>query len=358
MQNTATLQARLDELLRIAKSNERKQDNFQQYELALLNSGSLHELFSIILDQHKERFQLTEVTLLLYDPEYELRRLVETKTGKHSWRNRLLFTETSQFISQYFSPQQKPRLVTFSAHQHTFLFPDHDQLGSVALLPLIRQNQLIGSLNLGSRNPSRFQSNIGTQFLSHLAAVVSACIENARLHEHIKLVGLRDPLTGINNRRFFDQRLQEEVSRAKRFHTPLSCLFIDLDHFKRVNDNYGHQAGDAVLKQVSELLNDRLRNTDVLARYGGEEFVILLSHTHSKDAAEIGEQIRERVDAAEFTIPSGKTIHVTLSIGLATMTKEGNIHDENALVAAADQAVYAAKLSGRNKLMQAPDATD
>ncbi len=353
MQNNATLQARLDELLRIAKSNERKQDNFQQYELALLNSGSLHQLFSIILDQHKERFQLTEVTLLLYDPEYELQRLIEPKTAKQSWHKRLLFTESAHFVSQYFSLQQKPRLLSFSTHHHAFLFPDNDHLGSVALLPLIRQNQLIGSLNLGSRNPSRFQSNIGTQFLEHLAAVVSACIENARLHEHIKLVGLRDPLTGINNRRFFDQRLVEEVSRAKRFHAPLSCLFIDLDHFKRINDLYGHQAGDAVLKQVSELLSDRLRNTDVLARYGGEEFVILLSHTQTKDAAEIGEQIRAIVDAARFTIPNGKTINVSLSIGLATMTKDGNINNEKQLIAAADQAVYAAKLSGRNKLMQA-----
>lgn len=353
MQNIATLQARLDELLRIAKSNERKQDNFQQYELALLNSGSLQQLFSIILEQHKTRFQLTDVTLLLHDPEYELQRLIQSRSSKQSWHRGLLFTESSYLVSQYFSPQQKPRLVTFSPHQHAFLFPDNDQLGSVALLPLIRQNELIGSLNLGSRNPSRFQSNIGTQFLEHLAAVVSACIENARLHEHIKLVGLRDPLTGINNRRFFDQRLLEEVSRAKRFHTPLSCLFIDLDHFKRINDIYGHQAGDAVLKQVSELLNDRLRNTDVLARYGGEEFVILLSHTHAEDANDIGEQIRARVDAASFTIPSGKMINVTLSIGLATMTKQGNIRNEKQLIAAADQAVYKAKLSGRNTLMQA-----
>lgn len=353
MQNIATLQARLDELLRIAKSNERKQDNFQQYELALLNSGSLQQLFSIILEQHKTRFQLTDVTLLLHDPEYELQRLIQSRSRKQSWHRGLLFTESSHLVSQYFSPQQKPRLVTFSPHQHAFLFPDNDQLGSVALLPLIRQNELIGSLNLGSRNPSRFQSNIGTQFLEHLAAVVSACIENARLHEHIKLVGLRDPLTGINNRRFFDQRLLEEVSRAKRFHTPLSCLFIDLDHFKRINDIYGHQAGDVVLKQVSELLNDRLRNTDVLARYGGEEFVILLSHTHAEDANDIGEQIRARVDAASFTIPSGKMINVTLSIGLATMTKQGNIRNEKQLIAAADQAVYKAKLSGRNTLMQA-----
>jgi len=353
MQDIATLQARLDELLRIAKSNERKQDNFQQYELSLLNSSSLYDLLSIILDQHKERFQLTEVTLLLYDPEYELQRLIEAKAEKAGWRKRLLFTQSSHLVGQHFSLLRKPRLVSFSPHQHQYLFPNQAHLGSVALLPLIRQNQLIGSLNLGSRNPSRFQANIGTQFLEHLAAVVSACIENARLHEHIKLVGLRDPLTGVNNRRFFDQRLSEEISRSQRFKTPLSCLFIDLDHFKRINDQYGHQAGDAVLKQLSELLDDRLRQTDVLARYGGEEFVILLSNTVNEDAVYIAEQIRSRVEQQRFTIPSAKTINVTLSIGVATTIVAGKNNSGKALIAAADQAVYAAKLSGRNQVKQA-----
>jgi diguanylate cyclase (GGDEF)-like protein len=353
MQDVATLQARLDELLRIAKSNERKQNNFQQYELALLNSTSLHELLSIILDQHKARFQLTEVTLLLHDPEYELQRLIKAKTDVPAWRHRLLFTESAHLIAQYYSLQCSPRLVPFSPHQHQHLFPQAAELQSVALLPLIRQQQLIGSLNLGSNNGSRFQSNIGTQFLEHLAAVVSACLENARLHEHIKLVGLRDPLTGVNNRRFFDQRIEEEVNRARRFNSPLSCLFIDLDHFKRINDQHGHQAGDAVLKQVAQLLNDRLRSTDVLARYGGEEFVILLSETRARDALEIAEQIRSRVAKGHYAIPSGKTLTLTLSIGVATCVTGSPIQQTRELLTAADQAVYAAKLAGRNQVRQA-----
>lgn len=353
MQDIATLQARLDELLRIAKSNERKQTNFQEYELALLASNNLHELLGIVLEEHKERFQLTDVTLLLHDPEYDFQRLIEAHPVDSVWMNKLIFTESAHLLNQYFSPLRKPRLIRYSPHQHAFLFPDQAELGSIALLPLIRHNVLIGSLNLGSRNPTRFESNIGTQFLEHLAAVMSACLENARLHEHIKLVGLRDPLTGINNRRFFDQRISEEVSRAKRVNSPLTCLFIDLDFFKRINDHYGHQAGDAVLKQVSQLLNDRLRNSDVLARYGGEEFVILLADTSAGDAALIAEQIRHRVEKTAFVIPSGKSIHATLSIGSATLGQHSHIHDTKSLIAAADQAVYAAKLSGRNQIKQA-----
>jgi diguanylate cyclase (GGDEF)-like protein len=348
MQDNATLQARLDELLRIAKANERKQENFREYELALLNCNGLHELIAIILNQHKDRFQLSDVSLLLYDPEYDLQRLIKTKPSQTAWDGQLLFTESPHILNQYFSPLRKPRLMRYSHHQHAYLFPQGESLGSIALLPLIRQNEIIGSLNLGSRSESRFERNIGTLFLEHLAAVISACIENARLQEHIKLVGLRDALTGVNNRRFFDQRLSEEVSRAKRYLAPLSCMFIDLDYFKKVNDKYGHQAGDAILKQVSNLLNQRLRQTDVLARYGGEEFVILLPDTHLKDAAVIAEQIRKRIDDAEYPIPSGEKLKATLSIGVATMTSKGEIGTEKELLEMADQCVYAAKLSGRN----------
>lgn len=350
MQDNATLQARLDEFLRIAKANERKQINFQECELDLLACTNLIDLLHIILDEHKVRFQLTDVTLLIHDPEYEFQRLLEAEKDSPSWQPKLLFTDSVQLINQYFSTLRKPRLITYSPHQHAFLFPDQQDLGSIALLPLVRGNAVIGSLNLGSRNPSRFQSDIGTQFLQHLAAVMSACLENVRLQEHIKLVGLRDPLTAINNRRFFDQRLGEEVSRAKRLKSPLSCMFIDLDHFKRVNDQYGHQAGDAVLKQVAQLLNERLRHNDILARYGGEEFVILLADTDQEVASVIAEQIRHLIAKTKFIISNGKTLQQTLSIGLATLTHQSDIHDEKSLIAKADQAVYAAKLSGRNRI--------
>lgn len=353
MHDVAQLRARLDELLRIAKNNERKQQNFQQYELSLLNAGSLQELLSIILDQHKERFQLSEVTLLLLDPEYEFRRLLKNNRSLPDWENRLLFSESVQLVAQYFSLRRTPRLGPFSPHLHQQLFPARHDLKSVALLPLLRQHTLIGSLNLGSRSPSRFESGIGTQFLQHLAAVVSACIENARLHEQIKLVGLHDPLTGINNRRFFDQRIGEEVEWARRYHLPLSCLFIDLDHFKRVNDEHGHQAGDAVLVAVARLLGERLRSTDVLARFGGEEFVILLPNTSTRDAMEIAEQIRRRVAAQRFPLPSGEDVSLTLSIGVATLSLQSAIDSSKQLLEAADQAVYAAKLNGRNQARHA-----
>jgi diguanylate cyclase (GGDEF)-like protein len=352
-QDVKSLRSRLDNLLRMAKNNERKQENFQQYELNLLNSNGLSELITIILNEHRQRFKLTEVTLLLIDPEYEFRRGLTHRQQPEAWENRLLFTANEQMVGQYFGVQITPKLRKYSARSHQQLFPNNPRLRSVALLPLIRHNKMIGSLNLGSRRVDRFQPDIGTRFLQHLAAVISACIDNARLQENIKQVGLRDPLTGINNRRFFDQRIKEEVERAKRTQDPLSCLFIDLDHFKNVNDTHGHQVGDQVLQKVAALLDDAMRSSDVLARYGGEEFVILLADTNSSTAFGIAERIRNKVEQTVFPVATGGNLKVTLSIGLSILQPGSNILSAEQLIAAADKAVYIAKTQGRNQVYAA-----
>lgn len=352
-QDVELLRAKLDALIRVAKNNEQKQANFQDYELALLNSSGLHELLAIILKQHKERFQLSDVTLLLLDPEYEFQRLLGTNPKLSQWKEHLLFTDSEKMIRQYFTVQRKPRLSSYSEHTHQALFPNSSALQSVAILPLVRQNKFIGCLNLGSRNPERFQHDMGTQFLQHLAAVMSACIENARLQENIKQTGLLDPLTGINNRRFFDQRVEEEVMLAHRHGTPLCCLFLDLDHFKSINDTHGHQAGDSVLKRTAEILGDIMRTSDVLARYGGEEFITLLASTQREVAYDIAERIRKRIESHPFLVSPSKTLNVTTSIGLAVMSPDNTIKTSSDLIKAADQAVYAAKISGRNRVHHA-----
>ncbi|PHS22980.1 MAG: diguanylate cyclase [Methylophaga sp.] len=344
------IQAKLDAFLRIAKNNEQKQFNFQQYELNLLNCTGLFDLLSLILEQHRDQFQLSEVTLLLYDHQYEFQRLLDLHPKPASWRNRLFFTDKERALTHTFNILPKPRLATYSANLHQLLFPDHAELKSVAILPLKRRNKLIGSLNLGSRKSDRFQPNIGTLFLEHLTAVISACIENARLQERIKQLGLLDPLTGLNNRRFFDQRIAEEVTLARRNNSPLSCLFIDLDHFKQVNDTHGHHAGDLALKQASHIFSDSMRTSDVLARYGGEEFVIILADTDSDTAYDIAERIRITIANTDFDINASEPLTLTLSIGLATMNENTRITTTSQLLESADQAVYAAKTLGRNRV--------
>ena len=159
----------------------------------------------------------------------------------------------------------------------------------------------------------------------------------------------QDSLTGVANRGAFDKRLLEEVSRSRRSGRPLALMFLDVDHFKRFNDDYGHQTGDRVLSHVAKLLRDSLRAHDFPARYGGEEFVALMPDTDAAQALTVAERVRNSVAAAGFKF-RGQPVQVTLSAGVAELLDE---EDADALVARADAALYAAKHAGRNRCVSA-----
>jgi diguanylate cyclase (GGDEF)-like protein len=161
---------------------------------------------------------------------------------------------------------------------------------------------------------------------------------------------VRDPLIGIYNRQYFDDRLVGEFSFAKRNMTSLSVLMIDVDHFKSVNDTYGHQVGDAVLKVVGNALTRITRTEDVLARYGGEEFVMIARALSARNALILGERLRRNIEV--LRLPLGeKSLQVTASVGVATHSDDRVFSSASALVAAADAALYAAKRSGRNRVV-------
>jgi diguanylate cyclase (GGDEF)-like protein len=231
-------------------------------------------------------------------------------------------------------------------------------VASVALLPIRRHGRLFGSYNLGSSSPARFPRNAASDFLHHLAAVIAACLEIGVTRDRLRHLGLADALTGVNNRRFFDQRLPEEIARACRGGFPLSCLFIDVDYFKNFNDRYGHQAGDHALRGVAELVRSLLRRSDILARYGGEEFAALLPETGQDAAAVISERVRSRIESARFAVAGGLNAAVTVSIGVATLDRDMSDPESAGLgvrlVQAADRGVYRAKTGGRNRVVIQP----
>jgi diguanylate cyclase (GGDEF)-like protein len=162
-----------------------------------------------------------------------------------------------------------------------------------------------------------------------------------------------DPLTGIYNRRFMEKRLAEEISKARRYNFELSVLLFDLDYFKRVNDEYGHQAGDQMLIEFSALVNEQLRDSDILSRYGGEEFIIIAPNTGPANAALLAERLRARIEAQEFLKDhegiQQTELHITVSIGLASFG-DGNDNEET-LIVNADRNLYRAKGEGRNRVV-------
>ena len=174
-----------------------------------------------------------------------------------------------------------------------------------------------------------------------------------RIEEHALLtlfeLTLRDPLTRIFNRRYFERRLHEEFSFARRQHQPLSLLLIDIDHFKLVNDRYGHPVGDLVLEFVATSIQNQLRPEDVLARYGGEEFVVIARNTSRAHAEILAERIRGHLQALVVPLP-GVRLQVTVSIGVAAVTPETSFSSCEQLVARVDTEMYRAKDSGRNRV--------
>ena len=161
-----------------------------------------------------------------------------------------------------------------------------------------------------------------------------------------------DPLTGIYNRRFMEQRLAEEISKARRYNFQLSILLFDLDHFKRVNDVHGHQAGDQVLVEISALVNKQLRDSDILSRYGGEEFLIITPNTGPAEAALLAERLRACIEAHDFMRGhegiQQPGLQLTVSIGLASFGDSAD--NEQKLIGNADRNLYRAKNDGRNRV--------
>lgn len=175
------------------------------------------------------------------------------------------------------------------------------------------------------------------------------------VHTHAE-AARRDALTGLFNRRTLDNVGPGLFAGAHRLEQPISLLMIDIDHFKPVNDIYGHPAGDAVLRQFAQILATQVRVTDLVARYGGEEFAAMLPGAPLAPALRLAEKIRAAVEAAEFDIGDGKTLRVTTSIGVATAFP-GEMHDFRELVDMADKNLYRAKRSGRNRVMSTPLVT-
>lgn len=357
------LRRRLAELMERARYNERVLARFQKVELRLIGIVSFKELIEAILEDYRDAFELDVVTLSLIDADYDLRRtLMDAEAQPDAFPGLIMFDQ-DVFLSGLFGADNQPVLGPYDPARHRVLFPTASLVpASVAILPLTRWGQLVGSLNLGSVRADRFRAGMATNFIEWLAAVASVCLENVANNERLKHIGLTDALTGVHNRRYFEQRLREEVDRALRKGFPLSCLLVDLDHFKSVNDRHGHLIGDVVLREVAEQIKDQLRLSDAMARYGGEEFAVLLVQTHAGSARAIAERIRERIAAQSIKLPDGSRLHITLSIGIATMMEEQRGVDVDArardLVGRADSALYTAKHSGRNRVVtDAPAAT-
>jgi diguanylate cyclase (GGDEF)-like protein len=223
-----------------------------------------------------------------------------------------------------------------------------DETRPLAVVPLLYQARSMGVLLVCSDDPHRIWQENELLLLRTVADQVAVAVNHARLFTQMQQLALTDGLTGCVNRRSFEMQLERDLRLATRMRQPVSLIMLDIDHFKRVNDTYGHDAGDAALRFLADVLRDELRGVDTAARYGGEEFAVILPQAGLDGALIVAERLRSRLETTE--VPG--IGHITGSFGLATFPLHANSRDQ--LVGAADRALYEAKHAGRNRICTPP----
>jgi diguanylate cyclase (GGDEF)-like protein len=347
---TGCLQAQLEDV-RQQGAIVRQTQHFSMLHAASqsLNSG---------LDLQRRLEAMTEMAQKIVQSDISMLCLVES--GERKAVIRVVRGEMEPCLGQSFGltdglvclvvKNRQPILLSrLPDEQPTRFFPIKSKIRLTARsflgLPLILQDRVIGLLICTADQPSAFTA-LHQHLLSILCNQAAQAIADAQLHAEVERLAAVDGLTGMYNYREFHERLHYEWEQAQRHGESLALMMIDLDHFKRVNDTYGHQTGDRILKQVAALLSRLARKVDTVGRYGGEEFAILLPKTTAQQAGKMAERIRKVVERHPFGL-EGVGVPVTLSIGVASAPADATGQDH--LVSVADKALYRAKEQGRNR---------
>lgn len=352
------LRRRVSILIDDARHNEQVHNRFQGIELALLAAQDFNAIADYLQGEFRSVAGVDEVSMVLVDPKNEIKNVICAHGSQQCPDGMMLVNDP--VVSEFLEKTGKmPLLSNYLADEHQWFFNElTDEKGSLAILPLVRREQIIGCLALFSKKTERYKPDSATNFLQRLAAIAAICVENCLNYEHLRRLGLTDALTGLANRRELEKRMDIEVSRSLREARSFSCLYLDVDHFKQVNDVHGHDVGDYVLKKVAAIMIDAVRLGDVVARYGGEEFVIVLPGISGSVALETAERIRQAVENSTIQTAETKHLAITISIGLASFSAQKNTIGDNAeiseqLIADADHALMSAKTQGRNRVVVA-----
>src|SRR5215468_3695777 len=353
------LQTRLAALTEEVGRNDSLLRKTQERELELLRAGSLAQLFERLIVGLRTSYQLDEVALILHDPQHEIRHLLSGDGGAAEPPG-VCFVDALVSVAPQLASLERPWLGRYRKADHELLVPGITAPpGSLALIPLRRNEPLDGVLVFSSTDPQRFTPELASDFLAHLGLVAAICVENAVNRARLLRSGLTDFLTGFHNRRYLHARLREELARAQRARLPIVCLMIDVDHFKRINDQYGHLAGDAVLREVAQRIDAEMRLSDTGARFGGDEFAMVLAHATVSDGEKVAARVLRAVREQPIAVGKGAQETVTLSIGVAAARPGQGQRDYKVLaerlIAEADAALYRAKSAGRNRIAISPN---
>ncbi len=342
---------RLEEANR--KLNERLIELYILYQLArqLTLSLNLNEIFERAMKLIQEMLHLDEYSIMLFNPESGYLEIQASRGLPDSVITRCR-VKPGEGLSGKVAGLAKPILVADLSKSDDYIYYPESKYkkGSYLGVPLLaKDGRVLGVLNLHNPEPGGF-SERDLKLYQAVAEQVAISLDNALAYQISKELTNRDELTRLYNRRYFFERLEKEVERAKRYQRRLSLLMIDIDHFKNYNDTYGHLRGDEVLRQIAKVLEKNLRKVDVVARYGGEEFLVLLPETEKRSAIKVGEKLRKAVERYNFhsKMPELGKVRVTITVGVSSFPEDAE--DAYELLDLADKAMYLGKAQGRNQV--------
>ncbi|MCL1972898.1 MAG: sensor domain-containing diguanylate cyclase [Endomicrobia bacterium] len=272
--------------------------------------------------------------------------------GSGNWK--LKKNAQGDVFARYIKTTGLPLIITDLSADRRFSMTQNRYF-SVIAVPVEVNGAFWGILRGTSPKKNAFD-DADLRLLSILAGIVSAVLNNASLYQKIQSLAITDGLTGLYTQSYFKERIKGEIKRAKSNKVPLSVALIDIDFFKKINDTYGHQAGDVILSQVANLLRGRFRETDFISRYGGEEFGVIMLHTNEEEAKKVLEEVRASIEKERFFLPVESyhpvQVRITVSIGFVELGKGVSAAIEDELIKKADKALYKAKESGRNCIVR------
>ena len=323
------------------KQNEEITKKFHEIETRILSIVNFRDLFEVLLVLIKEKFNVPYVWISMID-QSEVSSLIQSLETSESLKEKINIIAREDFLN-LIGRRLDPLLANQDMEPFRKLLPKNQNyfIKSIAVAPISLDGEIIGSLNQADFSRSRFQPGIDTSRLEQLAVKVSLCLSNVTAHEKLKFLAFHDPLTGLLNRRVMETVLKREFNRSRRYAGILSVVFLDLDDFKGINDRYGHDRGDDVLKHVAKNLLDMSRDSDVVARFAGDEFVYILPETSPENAENLMNRIRDHLKAHPLEVED-TVIPVSISFGVAA-TEDDRIETADHLLRKADELLYASK---------------
>ncbi len=348
---------RSEQVFRAVERSKYEHERFYQASALLCEALTMEQVMDTAFDAAAAIVEYDAAAITIYDPERKRHRVFSVRVRPNAKPmldvkklGGMEFKDNSGLVSMvvknkhYLPAGGELRDITASIYTKDIKMVGAE---SLLILPLLSADEAIGTFMLASHEPGRFGKDV-REMLRIIINQVAVSMQNAMMYRKMETMATTDGLTGLTNHRTFQDRFADLLERSKRHGHEAAILLCDVDHFKKVNDTYGHPVGDEVLRRVARVLMDAVRKIDITARYGGEEFVVVLEATNMEGAIQLAERIRN--DVGSLLLDSDKgAFNVTMSIGVAISPADGK--DRAQLIEHADHALYHAKESGRNRVV-------